>query len=245
MQTGSLAIVVAVFLAAGAVKGVSGMGLPTLSMALLSLFMPPAAAAALMVVPSLATNLAQCLGPHWRWLARRLWPMWIGLALLTVFSPLPGIDAPGGHAGAILGGVLAAYGAWGLLRPTLPDLRNHALAAGGIAGSLTGLLTAATGVFVIPLVPFLQTLRLGKEQFIQALGLSFTVATAALAARLGHANAGDWASNLPGCAAATLAAFAGLGIGGALRRRMDPALFQRTLYGAFLLLGLVMVARSA
>jgi len=52
---------------AGAVKGVSGMWLPTLSMALLGLFMPPAAA--LIVLPSLLTNIAQCMvrtGERWR-----------------------------------------------------------------------------------------------------------------------------------------------------------------------------------
>ena len=42
-----LLIVALVFLAAGTVKGISGMGLPTVSMALLGLLMAPAQAAAL------------------------------------------------------------------------------------------------------------------------------------------------------------------------------------------------------
>src|SRR6185295_20338072 len=46
-----LATIAFVFLLAGFVKGVVGLGLPTISMGLLSLAMPPAQAAALLVVP--------------------------------------------------------------------------------------------------------------------------------------------------------------------------------------------------
>ena len=59
-----LAIIAGAFLLAGAVKGVIGMGLPTVAMGLLGLVMPPVQAAALLVVPSLATNVWQMLaGP--------------------------------------------------------------------------------------------------------------------------------------------------------------------------------------
>ena len=48
-----------VFAVAGVVKGVVGLGLPTVAMALLALWMAPAQAAALLIVPSLLTNLWQ------------------------------------------------------------------------------------------------------------------------------------------------------------------------------------------
>ena len=51
-------------------------------------------------------------------------------------------------------------------------------------GALTGLVTAATGVFVIPAVPYLQALGLQRDMLVQALGLSFTVSTLALAGGL-------------------------------------------------------------
>jgi hypothetical protein len=51
-------------------------------------------------------------------------------------------------------------------------------------GVLTDLISAATGVFVIPAVPYIGALNLDKEDMIQALGLSFTVATIALALAL-------------------------------------------------------------
>src|ERR1043165_873998 len=87
-----LILIAAVFTLAGFVKGVIGLGLPTISMGLLALVMPPVEAAALLVVPSLLTNLWQMWpGP---WLAAvtvRLWPMmlavcagtWVASGLMT------------------------------------------------------------------------------------------------------------------------------------------------------------------
>jgi len=61
-------------------KGVNGLGLPTVSIGLLSIAMPPAQAAALMVMSALITNIWQMLsGPGlWR-LVRRLWLMKLGV----------------------------------------------------------------------------------------------------------------------------------------------------------------------
>lgn len=240
-----LAWIAIVFLAAGAVKGVSGMGLPTFSVALLGLFMPTATAATLMLLPSLLTNLAQCIGPHAGALARRLWPMWLMLAAATVWSPLPDLGSAGAGARATLGLVLVAYGLWGLARPALPSPGRFALPVGGVAGMCSGLLTAATGVFVMPMVPYLQSLRLDKDVLIQALGLSFLVATLALAARLGPiAVLSGAAVPFIGHAVALVAALAGLWIGTVLRHRLPLSVFQRALYSVFLALGVLMLARS-
>ena len=239
MNTQALLTVGAVFLAAGLVKGISGMGLPTLSMALLGLAMPPGAAAALMVLPSLITNVAQCLGPHGAMLLRRLWTMWLTLVLGVLLCPLPSLGNPdGGHAHIVMGLVLIVYGAWGLMKPTLPRLDRHPLSVGAAAGLVSGLLTATTGVFVMPMVPYLQALRLGKAELLQAMGISFTLATLALAARLGRA--GFSAEQLPASALALAAALAGMWAGGRLLGRLKPIVFQRILYGVFLGLGLLM-----
>lgn len=244
METTHLPWIGLVFVAAGIVKGISGMGLPTLSMALLGLFMPSASAAALMVLPSLATNIAQCVGPHWRDLAKRLWPMWLALAGTTVFSPLPGLGDASRVAQATLGVVLVAYGLWGCIKPTLPQPGRHSRTWGGAAGGASGLLTAATGIFVMPLVPYLQWLRLDKGAMIQALGLSFTVATLALMLRLGREPLAVSALDPSGTALALGAAFIGLRLGTRWRDRLPPNTFQRALYAVFIVLGLVIAART-
>lgn len=244
MDTQTLLAIAAIFAAAGLVKGISGMGLPTLSMALLSLTtLPPAGAAALMVLPSLLTNIAQCLGSHWRTLARQLWPMWLGLVLATLSSPLPALGAGNSRAHALMGGLLVVYGLWGLVKPALPNPGRFARPWGALAGLASGVLTASTGVFVMPMVPFLQSLRLEKAAMLQAMGLSFTLATLALAARLGHGSGAYFSgTQLLGSGLALTAALIGMWGGTRLLGRLPAAVFQRILYGVFLALGGLMLA---
>lgn len=227
--------IAAVFVLAGAVKGVTGMGLPTVAVSLLALWLQPAEAAALLVLPSLATNVAQCRGPQLGRLVRLLWPAWLGLALATVLAPA---SRPGGwlvEPRTLLGAALLAYGAWGLWRPALPDLTPHARPIGAAVGLATGVMTALTAVFVMPLVPFLQTLRLDKDAMVQALGLSFTVGTLALGLRLERA--GELALLSTPVALAVAAALGGLALGQRLRKRLSGAAFQRTLFVGFMALG--------
>ena len=76
-----------VFILAGFVKGVIGMGLPTVAMGFLTLLMPPAEAATILIVPSFVTNVWQlAAGPRLVILLRRLWPMLAAIALATVIG---------------------------------------------------------------------------------------------------------------------------------------------------------------
>ena len=73
-----------VFVLAGAVKGVTGMGLPTVAIGLLGLLMTPGQAAALLIVPSLITNIWQFVaGPHRLRILRRLWLMLTAIVVAT------------------------------------------------------------------------------------------------------------------------------------------------------------------
>jgi len=78
-----LAFVSSTFLLAGFVKGVVGLGLPTIAMGLLAAAMTPAQGAALLVVPSFFTNVWQAAGPQFMPLLRRLWPMLLGISVWT------------------------------------------------------------------------------------------------------------------------------------------------------------------
>ena len=111
---------------------------------------------------------------------------------------------------------------------------------GPLVGGITGLITAATGVFVIPAVPYLQAIGLEKDDLVQALGLSFTVSTLALAVNL--AMAGTFNLSLAGPSIGTLAmAAAGMWLGQELRTRLSPATFRVWFFVALLLLGLYLL----
>jgi uncharacterized protein len=243
MDATMMAYASGVFLAAGIVKGVSGMGLPTLSMALLGLVMPPSTAAALLVLPSLLTNIAQSVGPDWRTLSRRLWPMWLGAAGGTLLSPLPDLHDDGHAVRMLLGAVLVVYGAYGLAKPRPFTIRRGAALVGALTGLFSGALSAATGVFVMPVVPYLQALRLEKSGLVQALGLSFTVSTIVLGARLSQLH-DVWQNASTAVVLAVVASVVGLAIGTKIRSYVKPDTFRVVVYVVFLLLGVIDFARA-
>lgn len=229
---------------AGFSKGVIGLGLPTISIGLLGIMMPPAQAAALLVVPNLVTNAWQlAAGASLKPLLHRLWPMLVGIVLGT-FAGMPLLASQGTKlTTALLGGSLALYALLGLGHPRwrVPPARE--VGVGAIVGAVTGFGAAATGVFVLPAVPFLHALALDKEDLVQALGLSFGVSTVALVIALSLAGIFEVAT-----AGASLAALApallGMAIGQAVRHRISAAAFRRLFFGGLLLLGVYLALRA-
>jgi hypothetical protein len=232
----------ATFLLAGIVKGVIGMGLPTVAMGLLAVVLPPAEAAALLVIPSLVTNVWQLLaGPSFGALARRLWLMMAGVFAGTIagIGVLAGDKA--GLAGMALGVALALYAVVGLAGFKMSVSRCREGWLGLVIGATTGVVTGATGVFTIPAVPYLQAIGLERDDLIQALGLSFTVSTIALAIGLWRVDA--WhAGSIWGSLLALVPALVGMQAGTMLRQRIAAATFRRVFFVGLLLLGLYLVA---
>ncbi|WP_414600385.1 TSUP family transporter [Brucella pseudogrignonensis] len=110
----------------------------------------------------------------------------------------------------------------------------------------TGLVTDATGIFVIPAVPYLQVLNLEREDLIQALGLSFTVSTIALAIAL-PGGPGQQASSVAligGSLMALIPAIAGMFLGQWLRSKMSVPTFRQVFFVGLLMLGLYLAAEA-
>jgi len=216
-----------IFLLAGVAKGVVGLGLPTVAMGLLSLRMPPAEAAALLLLPSFITNVWQFAeGAHFGTLVRRLWPTLLTIFISTFIAA--GIIASTKSAVAIaaLGGALLLYAAAGLLNFHINVSLQAQRWAGPIVGVVTGFITGVTGTFVVPAVPYFAGLGLARDELVQALGLSFTVSTVALSLGLWWHEALTLQS-VANSAIAVVPALLGMMIGGGIRRRISPARFRR------------------
>jgi len=233
----------ATFLAAGWVKGVTGMGLPTVAMGVLGAWLSPVVAASLLVIPSFVTNLWQMLaGPAAPRLWRRLWPMMAGIVLGTTLGAGLLVRADAAWSAAALGTALIAYACCALAMPRLSIAPRAERWLSPVAGALTGGITGATGVFVIPAVPFLQSLNLEKDELVQALGLSFTVSTLAMAA--GLLSHGALRMGQLGLSAyAILPALAGMWLGQCVRHRIAPKTFRLCFLLFLLLLGIELVSR--
>jgi uncharacterized protein len=240
------AFVAAALLLAGFAKGVSGLGLPTVGMGLLGLAMSPVHAAALMVVPALITNIWQMLsGPGLWTLVRRLWLMETGVCLGTWTGAGMMAGSKAGPASIALGIALIAYAAAGLMNVRLPRVSARTERwLGPFVGGATGLITAATGVFAIPAVPYLQALSFRREEFGKALGLSFTVSSIALAWSLAATGSLDLGSGIHSLLA-LFPALVGMAAGQRLQRTMRPATFQRWLFAGLLLLGAHLAIKGA
>lgn len=230
-------LVAAIMAVAGAVKGVVGLGLPTVAIGFLGMMMPLSKAIALLLLPTLATNAAQAFGRPIGPVLRRIWPMLAGV--------VAGTFAGSGFLGAdwaprVLGCVLLAYAAMGLagFNPRLSPRAERLTAVP--AGVASGLIAAATGVFVLPVAPWLQAIRMPRDELIQALGLFFTVGLLSLGALLALSGA-LWEVPLINTAAAFAGAFAGLWVGQRIRHRLSQAAFVRVLFLALGALGLWLI----
>lgn len=231
------ALVIVTFLLAGMIKGVIGLGLPTVAMGLLGLAMAPSQAAALLIIPATVTNVWQlAFGGHLPALIKRLWPMLTAVFIGTGVGSLWIGLADGHWVVRGLGAALLLYALSGLFLPTLRISASTERWLGPCCGVATGVITSATGVFVIPAVPYLQALGLSKDQMVQALGLSFTVSTVALAAGLywrgalgGGELSASWLALIP--------ALLGMLLGQWLRQRISAVLFRRVFFIGLGLLG--------
>jgi uncharacterized membrane protein YfcA len=230
-------LIAAVFALAGFVKGVIGLGLPTVSMGLLAVSMPPAHALAIVIVPAIVTNIWQTfVGPHLPGIVRRLWPMLAGTAI-GIWCGAGLMTGPCARYGTIILGVLLiTYALISLIKVQFSVAPAHEKWVGGMVGLVTGLISAATGVQVIPSMPFLQAIGMEKDELVQALGVFFTTATVALAFNLTNAGLLNASTALPGIVAMG-AAFTGMFIGQAVRTRLKPEAFRRWFLIALLLLG--------
>ena len=240
----TIAIVAAIFLLAGGVKGLIGVGLPTVALALLVNFMPLRDAAALMVLPAVFTNVWQASsGGHGLALLRRFWLMltmlclatWIGVGILVASDER--------LMSGIFGVVLALYAIAGLTRAQPRPLGRAEVWLSPLVGIANGLVNGLTGSYVFPGVLYLEALRLDRDAMIQAMGILFLVASAALLVSLtGHSVMS--LKLLALSTAAMLPALAGYYSGQYWRRKLPEALFRKVFLFGLLGLGIYTAATN-
>ena len=239
-----LLLVAATFLLAGGVKGVIGLGLPTVSLAILTATVGLQPAMALLLVPSFATNLWQgVVGGNFLTILKRTW-FFLLMATVTVWLGglvLVAVDVS--WLSALLGLLLVTYSALSLTRPAVSLPNRWESWASPLTGTINGVLTGMTGSFVVPGVLYLQAIGLPRDHLIQAMGMLFTVSTVALAVSLGG-------QNLLSAELGTISivsvvpAIIGMVLGQKLRQRLSEDKFRKVFFSSILILGLYIIARS-
>ena len=223
---------------AGFVKGVIGMGMPTISIALLSTGMGLPAALQIIVIPTVVTNIWQGLiGDGFTRLVRRFGALllgtvlgvWAGYALLFRSHPKA--------MTAVLGVVIVAYSLTALFNlPIIPPVKRERLAS-PVIGIATGLLAGATGNLSMPAIAYLNQLRLPRNELVQMLGILFSLGTAVLGVSL--AGYGDYEGELLLLSAfAVIPAVTGMLLGQRTRGKLSETTFRRALLVGLFAVGL-------
>ena len=238
------ALAAASFFIAGGVKGVIGLGLPSVSLALLTATLGLHEAMALLLVPSFVTNLWQALvGGHARAILARTWPFMAAATIMVWLGALALTRVNVAWLSALLGVLLLAYSVLSLTRPAIAIPRAWERWAGPVLGSANGVLTGMTGSFVVPGVLYLQALALPRDVLVQAMGVLFTLSTVALALCL---RGRDLLSADLGLisTAAVVPALLGMVIGQRVRGRLSEARFRVVFFVALGAMGVAIVARA-
>lgn len=237
-----LGFIVVVFTLAGMIKGIIGLGLPAVSMGLLTIMMSPYQAASLLIVPSMLTNFWQLFAeggviP----LLKRFWSLVLGIIVGATWSIFPTLSDSQFPSEALLGSMLALYGLYGLLGKKIPNLSAYESYLSPIIGYLGGALTVATGVIVIPVVPYVQSLQLKRDELVQTLGLAFTVSTSCLAIFLYQHPIEQIRLDWLMLGIGLIPALIGMWLGTKVRYRISEARFRRVFFIGLLGLGSYML----
>jgi len=235
---------VGAYLVAGTVKGVTGMGLPTIAMGIMTLVIDPRSAIALNLLPMLASNMWQLYrAGDLRGVIRRYLPLAMVLAVTVWITVMLTAGAPDRLLFATLGGAILLFVAvnasrW---RPRIPDRLDRP--AQGLAGALAGVMGGLTSVWAPPIVIYLAARETPKDEFVRASGLLLLMGTVPLC--LGYVQQGF----LTPPAAATSAAlliptFLGFALGEKLRGHLSEVAFRRALLLAFFVMGVNLLRKA-
>ncbi|MEM7188612.1 MAG: sulfite exporter TauE/SafE family protein [Pseudomonadota bacterium] len=241
----AIALTIVTFLVGGFVKGALGMGLPVVVLALLVLVMPLRDAMAVFLLPSIVANIWQALnGP---WLRELLGRMWSYL-LAAIISIGVGVWIMAGSKSqimlAVLGAALCLYSTYSLIAPRLPAPGRHERWMSPSFATIGGVMFGMAGSFMVPAILYLETLRMPRDQFVQALGLTFVTITMALAVFMtGHALVTT--SHAVLSAIGIVPVFAGIWLGRSIRRFISEERYRKFFFIALIVAGAYMIVRAA
>lgn len=240
-----LATIAAAYFVAALVKGVTGLGYSSTCLPILTLAFGLKEALPLVLIPSVGSNLVVLartggFGAS----VRRFWPMLLSAAASVVAGLWALARMGGGNAAAVLGVVLLAYVGFALgnARFRLAEARTRRFEP--VIGAVTGFVNGLTGSQVMPLIPYLLSLDLTRERFLQASNQSFTLSSAVMFVGLGMAGAITpqvVAVSVGGLLPVAL----GVRMGERIGRRLAPQAFRTTVLIVLGALGLGLILRAA
>ncbi|MEP3276525.1 MAG: sulfite exporter TauE/SafE family protein [Stappiaceae bacterium] len=226
-----------VFLLAGAIKGLVGIGLPTAVIGVLSQFTDPRQAIALLILPVLISNIWQV---HKNRMFRKslvlFWPfsitMAVGIWYFTQFAASVSSTVLSG----LVGGVMMVFVFATLFTQPFSIASHLDKPVQIFAGSIAGVMGGLTSLWAPPMLIYLMSQPLKKDEFVGALGFLILAGTIPLAG--GYIQAGLTSPTVMVYSAAmTVPTLVGVSIGEYGRKFLNGDQFRSLLLLIFFLLG--------
>ena len=235
-----LILISVVFFWGGFVKGLSGIGLPSFSIAFLTMFMGIKIAIALVVMPGLLTNLWQVFGKIK--ISKIIYRMWPLLIFMFVFSFLGSsiLVKNSNFLTLLLGCLLCLYGCFSLFVQRIVISKKYEKVLGALVGAFSGFFGGSTGTFVFPLAFYIYSLKMTKQEFLQSIALILISASFCL----GFSLTGNklWSLELFIYSSyAVLPSFIGMYFGRKLQLKLDEKLFKNIFLYMLIIIGLLII----
>lgn len=230
----------------GISKGIIGIALPVIAIAVMGSVVEPHRAIGIMVFPILTTNMWLALHQGQAALAeplRRFWPL-VAVCLVTMLvTSLFARDFPERLILFGLGFVMLLFVTVKQFSPHFDLPPRWVTPAGLVAGFFSGLLGGATSIYGAPINIYFVALKLDKFMWLRSIGLTYSLCGLPLLVGYGIngiLNASTTVLSLIAC----LPAFLGMWIGNRLQKRVSPATFQMIVLIALFLAGLNFLRRA-
>lgn len=239
-----IASILVIFLMGGMIKGAVGLGLPAFSLALMTVFFDIKLAIAILLVPSIITNIWQASsGGAFIAAWKRLWTYYITAAACVWIGTLLLITLDVRLVISLFGALLVAYSLASLTGFQLSTSPQREPFLSPILGCVNGVITGLTGICIIPSAIYFNTLGQGRNTTVQALGMLFLLLTIVMLVIFQKQDLLS-ISLIPTQIMATLAALTGMYIGNRLRNNISQNAFRKALFTVLAAIGVFLIIRQ-
>ena len=167
-------IYLGIFFLGGLVKGTIGVGLPTVTLTLLSFFFDIKDSISFILIPVILTNLVQMLdGKELKSIFQQTKFFLVTSVVFVIpgFLVLRAINS--NTILLILASLLVLNSCLVLFNKIITIKRHTSFQTQFWIGALTGITTGVTSIYTMPFIFLIQSLKFNKDKLIQLMGLSF------------------------------------------------------------------------
>lgn len=240
----TIIIISIIFLLAGGIKGIVGLGLPIISLALLAIMFDLVTAIILTLIPSLITNIWQALsGANGKVILKRILPFLI-MALITIWLGAYILSSQNMTLlTVLLGALLISYSLLSLFGVNFSISNKHRKGAGILLGAVNGVITGMAGIYIVPSVMYFQAISLRRDEIVQAMGILFSLSSASMLLAYRHQNMLTMEQAMLSLYA-LFPALIGMYYGKKIRPYLSEATFKKVLFISLLVIGCFVVIKS-